>query len=86
MYSFVPKFYEMHSYIMRENLFSDKLILIENGCVEIFTYFEGNKFIIENLGPGTIINYRTFFIEDRVHVNFQCATNVNLLYLDLVTF
>jgi len=86
IFSLIPKFYEKNAYIIKENTYSDKLLMIENGIVEIFTYFEGNKFIIENLGTGAIINYRNFFIEDKVQINLRCVTNVNLVYTDLESF
>lgn len=38
--------------------------LIEVGTVEIYTYFEGKKFLLERLYKGSVINYRNLFLDD----------------------
>ena len=47
----------------------------EQGCV----------FIIEKLHRGSVINYRTFFMEDLMHVNIRAATAVTALEITLET-
>lgn len=47
--------------------------MIEEGAVEIFTYFEGMKFVIDRLFPGSVINYRNLFLDDEPsQVYAQC--------------
>ena len=38
--------------------------MIEAGMVEIFIYFEGLRFVIERLYPGSVINFRNLFLDD----------------------
>ena len=42
----------------------DKIYFIEEGKVEVYTEFEGNRFLIDTLGPGSVINYRAVFLKD----------------------
>ena len=42
----------------------EQVYLIEEGLVKILTSFEENEFIIDTLGPGSVINYRSFFTRD----------------------
>ena len=44
----------------------------------MFTYVEGNKFVIDKLGPGTVINSKTFFMEDPMLVYIQAFTNATI--------
>jgi hypothetical protein len=53
--------------------------LIEVGIVEIYSYFEGKKFIIERLFKGSVINYRNLFLDDEpMQVYAEC---LNLCYI-----
>lgn len=42
----------------------------------------GVDFVIERLYRGSIINHRSFLIEDNIDVIAKCATQVSLFYLD----
>lgn len=44
---------------------ADELYFLQNGIIEVYTEFEKKEFVIERLFKGSIINYRTFFMEDR---------------------
>ena len=55
---------------------ADNLIIVVQGVIEVYTEFEGNKFALEHLGAGSIINYRSFFMGDLMHVFMECTTNV----------
>jgi CRP-like cAMP-binding protein len=50
------------------------LYIILDGSLEIYTSFEGMHFTIENIYKGSIINYRTFFMEDHGHAFFKFTT------------
>ena len=53
--------------------------LIEVGIVEIYTYFEGKKFILERLFKGSVINYRNLFLDDEpMQIYAEC---LNLCYI-----
>jgi len=58
--------------IIREGVQADSLMFIEEGVVEVYTEFEGNTFLLENLEQGSVINPRAFFVEDLMYVNIRC--------------
>ena len=47
---------------------ANDVFFLEKGIIEVFTELEGNKFVMDRLGPGTVINSSTFFMEDPMHV------------------
>lgn len=51
------------------------------GYVELFTYCEGNKFVLENVGPGSVINHHNVLLDDPVYVNARSLTACTLLIL-----
>ena len=57
--------------------------MLEFGVLEVFIILEGNEFVIDRLYKGSILNYRTFFMEDLNYVFVRCATSVTVLYLTL---
>jgi CRP-like cAMP-binding protein len=64
---------------------ADRLIFVESGCIEVYTYQEGNEFIIDNLEQGSIINFRTFLLGDVVNLNMRCATHTVIQVLNYET-
>jgi len=40
----------------------------------VYTEFEGKEFVIERLFRGSIINYRTFFMEEHGQVYLRFST------------
>jgi len=52
---------------------ADELYFIQSGMVEVLTEFEKKEFVIERLFKGSIINYRTFFMEESGSVNLRFA-------------
>ena len=54
-------------------------MIIERGTCHVYTKFEGNTFVIEELKEGSIINHRSFLREDNMYVNIQCQTNCSIL-------
>ena len=57
-------------------------MVIKRGCVEVYTYFDGNEFIIERLYTGAVINYRNLFIDDKVYLQYRAAELTILSYID----
>jgi CRP-like cAMP-binding protein len=68
--------------LYREGDATTCLIIVETGCLELFTYFEGNEFIFENLSQGAILNRRVLFIEDRMKVYVRAKVPTKLMVLD----
>jgi len=60
--------------------------IVENGHCEVYTEFEGNEFILERLYQGSVINYKTFFMDDLMTVNIRCGSYVNILELTAESF
>ena len=85
IHKLVPVNYEKGQIIIKEFSNSKSMLFIEFGHVEVFTTFEGNEFILDNLYSGSIINYRSFFMEDLMFVNFRCKENCQLLELRMTT-
>lgn len=67
--------------IFKENEVSNAMFLIKNGVIEIITNIDGHDLVIERLYRGSIINYRSFLLEDISDVTGRCATAVTLFYL-----
>lgn len=61
----------------------EAIYFIEEGSVEVHTVFEGNKFTLDTLGPGSVINYRAVFLRDQAYVEFKAITDVKILTLSL---
>jgi F-box and leucine-rich repeat protein 7 len=57
------------------------LFIVEYGELEVFTEFEGNKFVIERLPTGSVLNYRVVFTEDRMMVNIRATQGSYILEL-----
>lgn len=58
--------------LMREGA-NPELIIVCSGLVEIFTCVEGTEFVIERLGPGSVINHRAVFFNEPMRFNIRCA-------------
>ena len=52
---------------------ADELYFLQSGIIEVYTEFEEKEFVIERLFKGSIVNYRTFFMEERGSVNLRFA-------------
>jgi CRP-like cAMP-binding protein len=52
---------------------ADELYFLQSGIIEVYTEFEKKEFVIERLFKGSIVNYRTFFMEERGAVNLRFA-------------
>ena len=64
------------------------MFIIQSGLVEVTHQAEGEPFIIERLYRGSIINHRSFLLNDDNDTDGKCATTVSafaLEYHDLET-
>ena len=70
---------------MNENHVNNSMYFIESGTIEVSTNFDDttDTFLIDRLGPGTVINYRSFFSKDPMYVKLHALTDVKILSLSL---
>ena len=61
----------------------DSILIIEEGIVHVESEFEGNEFLIDKLGPGSIINHRAVFLGDQMFVSLKAKSEVKMLSLSL---
>ena len=86
IYKLAPKQYETGQILLKEYSNANSLLFVEYGVVEVFFELEGDEFIVDNLYPGSVINYRSFFMEDLMHVTMRCKENTRILELSKKTF
>ena len=67
--------------VLKESDNARSLIIIERGTLEVYTKFEGNIFVLERLHAGSVINSRSFFMEDLMHVYIRSKGHSTLLYI-----
>lgn len=70
---------------MKPDDVSDSIFFIEEGVVEVYTLFEGNIFVLDRLYRGSVMNYRTFFIDDLNYIYAQCKTSALILHINSAT-
>ena len=85
VYALREKFYEEGDLILRQNEKADCIIMIQSGCCEVFTQFEGNEFIIDRLYPGSVINHRALIMEDKAYASIRCTEFTKTLMLNKET-
>ena len=65
--------------LLKEGDETNDLIIVGNGCLEIYSEFDGNEFILDFLPRGTILNQTVIFIEDLMYVNVRAVVNTEIL-------
>ena len=83
MFALQPKTYEKEETVLEEDHSADSLLFIEEGCLEVYTHFEANEFVIERLFRGSALNHRAFFMKDSMYVNIRCCKEAKVLELPL---
>jgi CRP-like cAMP-binding protein len=78
-----PLFFEQGQMVAKEMTNADHILIVVNGCCELYTEFEGNEFVIERVYKGGIINSRSFLMEDMIYCNIRAVQNTRLLQLSL---
>ena len=61
----------------------DSIYFMEEGIVQVSSEFEKNEFIIDMLGPGSIINQRAVFLGEQMQVSVKALTDCKILSLSL---
>jgi CRP-like cAMP-binding protein len=74
-----PKYYNKGEYVCKIKEVGDTLIIIEKGEIDIKTEMEGNEFMIDRLIPGTVINFRTFLLDDLMDVDMVCVSGCKII-------
>ena len=59
-----------------------KLFFVLEGQVEIYTYFEGNEFVLERLPRGSTINFRNLLLSDPLYVHGRTSKATTLLEIN----
>jgi len=61
-----------------------KLFILQSGLVEVYTSFEEYEFSLSKLFKGSILNYRTFFMENegKVYIRFLKQSILQMLSID----
>ena len=77
LYGFEQKFYPSGDMVLTEQDDTKQIFIVASGCLELFTMFEGNEFVIERLEQGSILNYRVIFTEDEMHLNVRAKGNTH---------
>lgn len=81
LYSFDFKFVQENETFLFEGDAVECVMFIVNGNLEVYTEFEGNEFVIEILKPGSILNYRNGFVDDKMLVNVRSEKGGNGTYI-----
>ena len=90
MFSMERLTYEKGSKICEKDVVADKLILIQQGIIEVAVKYDRRRddqyFVIERLGRGALINHRSFMVEDDADTDFVCRTTVSCFVLHFKKF
>ena len=85
VFSLEQKFFDKDQMILAQNSNIKEIYFIEEGEVQVETEFDFNPFVIDKLGPGSVINYRAVFLKDEMYVNIKALTEVKVLSLPFET-
>jgi CRP-like cAMP-binding protein len=82
MYMFKSVDIGVGEHLLRENEDTDSLYIIETGILEVYIELDGgNKFEVEFLKEGSVLNYRSLFTEDFMLVNVRAIKPAHLRVL-----
>ena len=59
-----PQSLDEGEYLIKKGEDTSYLYIIELGQIEVVKTIEGNEFVVEKLGRGSILNYTSIFVED----------------------
>lgn len=87
IYNLEPRILQKNTTLFKPDENADKLTFIMDGVVELYTAFEDQtEFVLERLYGGSVLNYRTFFMEDLQAIYGRCATQTSLLEITITRF
>ena len=76
--------YEKDALLCKKGDIATKMFVIQDGIVEVACKYAPRieeEFVIERLGRGSIINHRSFMLEDDADTDFRCLTSVSCFEL-----
>ena len=76
--------YEKDALLCKKGDIATKMFVIQDGIVEVACKYApriDEEFVIERLGRGSIINHRSFMLEDDADTDFRCLTSVSCFEL-----
>lgn len=85
IFSLKQELFDKETIILAEDHVVDSIFFIEEGTIEVSSEFENNKFVIDRLGPGSAINYRSIFLKDQMYLSLVATTDVKMLVLPIDT-
>ena len=62
MFSLTTKSFEPDTIVIAEEEVANSLYFIESGCLEVYTQFEEDEFILDRLYAGSAVNHRCYFM------------------------
>ena len=76
--------YEKDALLCKKGDIATKMFVIQDGIIEVACKYAPRieeEFVIERLGRGSIINHRSFMLEDDADTDFRCLTSVSCFEL-----
>ena len=86
IYSMERVTYEKDHLLCKKDDIATKMFVIQDGIVEVACKYAPKieeEFVIERLGRGSIINHRSFMVEDDADTDFRCLTAVSCFELSV---
>ena len=75
IFSFIPETHEKETVLFKQDDIANKMYIIQNGMIEINTLMDNSvTFVLERLYRGSVINHRSFLLEDGIDLGARCAT------------
>lgn len=72
--------------IFNEDSLVNKIVIVQDGLVDIETTVDNNIFVIQSLPGGSIMNYKKFIQNTKFRIQARCKTHTSLLTLSLEDF
>lgn len=68
--------------ILKEEDVINHMIIVKSGVLEVSILIDGNPFVLERLGPESVVNYRNIVFDQEIMlVNVTCVETGELLLL-----
>ena len=64
LYSLEPRYLPPGDLLLKAQDDTTAVFIVTHGCLEMYTEFEGNDFVLETLTAGAILNYRVVFTDE----------------------
>lgn len=79
IYKMEDRFYHNGELIVTQGRPCKGLMILASGVAEVYTVCEGSEFIIDRLYAGSIINERSFLLDEVNEVNIRCLKSCIVL-------